>query len=87
MKIEVGVTGVGAYVGRITGADETYGFALEFLPKTQISRAYAKVEIAGAGQYRVSDGAVIASRRIDTGFIRVSWDGTVTEIQRGEVIL
>lgn len=87
IKIEVSIAGAKAFVGRITGPDAQYGFALEFLPKSQISRTLAKATITEPGYYRVSAGAVAASRRIDTGFIRVDEFGKIAEIQKSEVVL
>ena len=81
------MSGVKGYIGEITGTDSKYGFALEFLPTRQISRTLRKATIIKAGQYRVSDGAVVASMRIDTGFIRVDEAGKVTEIKKDEVVL
>lgn len=86
-EIEIRIIGAKGYAGRITRTDAQYGFALDFIPKTQISRTYAKASIAEPGYYRVSAGAVVASRRIDTGFIRVDEFGIVSEIQKSEVVL
>jgi hypothetical protein len=36
IKIEVSLKGPKSYVGKITGADATYGFALDFLPKRDV---------------------------------------------------
>ena len=87
IKIEVSMSGAKTFIGRITGTDATYGFALDFLPKTNISRTLARATITESGYYRVSADAVVASRRIDTGFIRVDADGKVAEIQKSEVVL
>ena len=86
IKIEVSLKGPKSYVGRITGTDATYGFALEFGEKTNISRTLAKSIITQPGCYRVPAETVINNRRIDTGFIRVDEAGNVTEIAKADVI-
>lgn len=85
IKIEVSLKGPKSYVGKITGTDETYGFALEFAEKTNISRAYAKATITEPGCYRVPAETVISSRRIDSGYVRVNESGVVTEIAKADV--
>jgi len=85
IKIEVSLKGPKSYVGKITGADATYGFALDFLPKRDVSRTLAKAAITEPGCYRVPAETVVCSRRIDTGFIRVDESGNVTEITKADV--
>jgi hypothetical protein len=87
-KINVDITrNTKPYVGLITGTDGRYGFALEFLPLECKSSKYHTASIEAAGQYKLSPGAVVAARRIDTGYIRVSETGEVTEIRKDEVTL
>lgn len=86
IKVEITRT-TKPYVGLITGADAQYGFALDFLPLTRKSSSYHTAVITAPGQYKLVPGAVVGVRRIDTGYIRVSDAGEVTEIQKGEVVL
>lgn len=86
IKVEITRT-TKPYVGLITGADAQYGFALDFLPMSRKSASYHTAVIATPGQYKLSPGAVACSRRIDTGYIRVSDAGGITEIQKSEVVL
>ena len=85
IKIEVILKGPKSYVGKITGPDATYGFAMEFCEKTNISRTLAKATITQPGCYRVPGETVINSRRIDTGFVRVDESSNVTEITKSDV--
>ena len=86
IKVEITRT-TKPYVGLITGADAQYGFSLEFLPTARKSASYHTAVITQPGQYKLSPGAVACSRRIDTGYIRVSAAGEITEIQKSEVVL
>lgn len=86
IKVEITRT-TKPYVGLITGADSQYGFALDFLPLTRKSSSYHTAVITAPGQYKLVPGAVVGVRRIDTGYIRVSGDGEVAEIQKSEVVL
>ena len=86
IKVEITRT-TKPYVGLITGADTQYGFALDFLPLTRKSSSYHTATITSPGQYKLTPGAVACSRRIDTGYIRVSEAGEITEIQKSEVVL
>lgn len=85
MNIEVTLKGPKSYVGKITGTDAAYGFALDFLPKRDVSRTLAKATITEPGCYRVPAETVVCNRRIDSGFIRVDEAGVVTEIQKADV--
>ena len=75
------------YAGEIVGTHSVYGHELAFLPLDRWSAKLHKAIIVKPGQYKLSPGAVVASRRIDTGYIRVSEDGKVTEIAKNEVVL
>ena len=86
IKVEITRT-TKPYVGLITGADTQYGFALAFLPLARKSSSYHTAVITAPGQYKLVPGAVVGARRIDTGYIRVSEAGEVTEIQKSEVVL
>ena len=86
IKVEITRT-TKPYVGLITGADTQYGFALAFLPLARKSSSYHTAVITAPGQYKLTPGAVACSRRIDTGYIRVSEAGEITEIQKSEVVL
>ena len=86
IKVEITRT-TKPYVGLITGADARYGFALEFLEMARKSASYHTAIITAPGEYKLTPGAVACSRRIDTGYIRVSEAGEMTEIQKSEVVL
>ena len=75
------------YVGRITGEDSVYGFALDFLPIERVSGSYHTSVISEPGQYKLPPGATVGTRRIDTGYVVVADDGTVTEIQKNQVTI
>jgi hypothetical protein len=88
MKISISITRTQKpYVGRITGTDAQYGFALDFLPLARKSAGYHTSEISAPGHYKLSPGATVGTRRIDTGYIVVADDGSVREIEKNEVAL
>jgi hypothetical protein len=72
------------YIGRITGVDPKYVFALDFLPLKRHSAKYHTGEITEAGAYKLPPDATVGTRGITTGYITVAEDGTVTEITKEE---
>lgn len=78
------------YVLRITGLAPVYGHDGEWLEIHTRGNVHT-AEITTPGDYKLNAAgkgtAVVASRRIDTGYIRVSDDGTVTEITAAQVTL
>lgn len=70
------------YVGKITGRDAKFGFALDFLPLARKSAKYHTAEIAEAGDYKVLPGSTVGTWRVDTGYVRIGDDGSVTEISK-----
>lgn len=72
------------YIGRITGPDSKYGFALDFADLKRHSAKYHTGEITEAGTYKLSADATVGARGISTGYITVAADGTVTEITKEE---
>lgn len=85
ININVSLSGTKTYVGRITGSDPTYRYALAFVALTRKSATHHAATITEPGQYKLSTGAVVGTRRIDTGYITVSDDGAVTEIAAPQI--
>lgn len=71
------------YVGRVTGLDATYGFALDFIELRQISRGMHKLDLDVDGTYKITPGSTVNNRRNDTGYLRIA-GGIATEITKAE---
>jgi hypothetical protein len=85
IAIQVSITrNTKPYIGRITGPDAKYGFALDFLALKRHSAKYHTGEITAPGLYKLAQDATVGARGIDTGYITVTEDGTVTEITKEE---
>ena len=72
------------YIGLITGADEKYGFALDFLTLKRHSAKYHTGEITKPGIYKLAPDSTVGSRGISNGYIAVAKDGAVAEITKEE---
>src|SRR5262245_9081573 len=85
ISIEVSLIGAKPYIGMIVGADEKYGYKLQFLKLRRVSRTYHLGTITAAGWYKLLPGSVVGVRRIKTGYVRVHENGEVAEIQQSDV--
>jgi hypothetical protein len=92
-KVTIEISGTTKpWVGKITGRDPKYGFALDFVRSVKrISARYHKIDITEPGIYRVPTPDVakvsIPGWRVDSGFLRISEDGAATEITKADAEL